>query len=63
MPAIAYLLPLSATLSFILATGVGYVMNVLAVLGSENLLDTGAGVVRVIGLIVPPLGAYMGLFG
>lgn len=41
---------------------IGWIMNILDLIGMTNVLDTGIGILRVIGIFVPPLGAFMGWF-
>ena len=41
---------------------VGWIMNIADLLGMENVLSTGEGIVRVVGIFIPPLGAFMGIF-
>ena len=41
---------------------VGWIMNIADLLGMDNILSTGEGIVRVIGIFIPPLGAFMGIF-
>ena len=54
------------TLTYIglwLAAIVGWIMNIVALAQTEGpILDNAIGILRVVGIVVPPLGAVMGLF-
>lgn len=39
---------------------IGWVMNIITIFGTDHILDTGKGILRVVGIFVPPLGAIMG---
>lgn len=42
---------------------VGWIMNIVALIHVENgLFDSGANILRIIGIFVAPLGSIMGLF-
>ena len=45
-----------------LAIAVGWIMNIVHLVGMTNILATGEGIVRVVGIFIPPLGAFMGFF-
>ena len=47
---------------FGIAVVVGWVMNIIDLIGMNNVLSTGEGIVRVVGIFLPPLGAFMGFF-
>lgn len=49
-------------LSVLVIIGVGYVMNILDLIGMPLDPLTGEAVVRIVGIFVPPLGAFMGIF-
>lgn len=41
---------------------IGYIMNIVEVFGSENLLSTGVGILRIVGIFIAPLGGILGYF-
>lgn len=42
---------------------VGWIMNIVALAQTEGpILDNAIGILRVVGIVVPPLGAVMGFF-
>jgi len=47
--------------AFVIAAVTGYILNIVSLLGMEQVAN-GEGILRVIGLIVLPLGSIMGLF-
>lgn len=49
-------------LAIVIGLGIGWVMNILAVIHSDFAHITGLLVVRVIGVIVVPLGSFLGYF-
>ena len=40
----------------------GWVLNVIAIATSDQIIFTGEMVMRIIGVFIPPIGAIMGLF-
>lgn len=46
----------------VLAIGVGWVLNIIALAGMSFDPITGLAVLRVIGVFIPPLGAVLGYF-
>lgn len=49
-------------LTIVVGVGIGWVMNIIAVIHADFSHITGLLVVRVIGIFVPPLGAVLGYF-
>lgn len=43
-------------------SAVGYVMNIVHLVGMDHVFQTGLGITRFVGLFVPPLGVFMGWF-
>jgi hypothetical protein len=46
----------------VLTAFVGWVMNIIAIATSDQIIFTGEMVMRIIGVFIPPIGAIMGLF-
>jgi len=47
-------------LSIVVAGLVGWVMNLVAIVGHDFIAETGFGVIRVLGVIIPIIGAVLG---
>jgi hypothetical protein len=41
---------------------VGWCLNIADLIGMSDALSTGIGIVRVVGIFIPPLGSFMGWF-
>ena len=41
---------------------IGWCMNIWHIIHMKNVLDSGEGIIRVVGIFVAPLGSIMGLF-
>lgn len=50
-------------LAIVVTIGMGWVMNIMALFNSAGpVLETGVGIVRLIGVFIVPVGAIMGWF-
>lgn len=53
---------ITAWLSVVVLILWGWVLNIMTLVAMDSVLDTGVGVVRLIGIFIAPLGAVMGWF-
>ncbi len=42
---------------------IGWISNIIQVIGIDNISDSTLGIVKLIGIFVPPLGAVLGVVG
>ncbi len=47
-------------LGIVIAGVIGWILNIITIAHTDNLLSTGMGILRVVGIFVPPLGAILG---
>lgn len=57
------LVALLVYLALLIALGVGWVLNLVAVFKADFGTITGELVLRLVGIFIAPLGAFMGYFG
>ena len=48
--------------SVVITAIIGWVMNIFAILATQDILGSTTGVLRIVGIFLAPLGAIMGLF-
>ena len=59
----AYLVFVFSIIVLAILSSIGWVMNLVALFNATFTPLTGALVLRVVGIFVPPLGGFMGWFG
>lgn len=47
---------------FVLTLFSGWVINIITIANTDNILSTGVGILRIVGIFIGPLGSIMGLF-
>jgi hypothetical protein len=47
-------------LGIVVLGAIGWVLNIITIFNTDHILDSGKGILRVVGIFVPPLGAIMG---
>jgi hypothetical protein len=47
-------------LGIVVLGAIGWVLNIITIFNTDHILDSCKGILRVVGIFVPPLGAIMG---
>lgn len=55
-----YLIFLGCYAAILLVAIIGWIMNIITIFHADSVLDSGVGILRIVGIFVPPLGAILG---